>query len=150
MRDKFLVHRPRPIQGRQLARVAVKLDMCIMVHMPTHAQALASPTRSLDDVAALGKALADPGRLRIVAALRGRELCVCHLVSLLERDASTVSRHVGVLRRAGLVKVRREGRWVHCQRSSPDAPIWTAIDGLLGGIPELEADSAAITEAPKC
>ena len=48
-------------------------------------------------------ALADPTRLAILALLRERDHCVCHLVEALELKQSVVSHHVGVLRRAGLV-----------------------------------------------
>ncbi len=48
-------------------------------------------------------ALADPTRLAILALLRGRDHCVCHLVDALGLKQSVVSHHVGVLRRAGLV-----------------------------------------------
>lgn len=72
--------------------------------------------------AAAAAALADPGRLRILAALRGRSLCFCHLVALLGLAPSTVSRHIAVLRRAGLVETRRRGRWVHVRLAGGDAP----------------------------
>ena len=48
-------------------------------------------------------ALADPTRLHIVALLRRRDHCVCHLVDELGLKQSLVSHHVGVLRRAGLI-----------------------------------------------
>lgn len=68
------------------------------------------------------KALSDVNRVRILLALKGRELCVCQLVELLGLAASTVSRHVSVLRRAGLLEDRKEGRWVHCRRAGRQAP----------------------------
>ena len=101
-------------------------------------------TEALSDAAAIGKALGDPHRLRALAVLRGRELCVCHLVELFELDASTVSRHVGVLRRSGLVAVRKEGRWLHLSRRNADAAIWTVVDELLSKAPEVEIDADRI------
>jgi len=60
------------------------------------------------------KALGDPVRLRLFQLLAGRdELCVCHLTEALDLPQSTVSRHLGVLRHAGLVQTRREGKWMH-------------------------------------
>jgi len=59
------------------------------------------------------KALAHPGRLRILAMLRGGDLCVCQMTAVLELAASTVSAHLGDLRRAGLVIERKRGKWVH-------------------------------------
>jgi len=59
------------------------------------------------------KALAHPGRLRLLAMLRGGDLCVCQLTAVLELAASTVSSHLSDLRRAGLVTERKSGKWVH-------------------------------------
>jgi DNA-binding transcriptional ArsR family regulator len=65
------------------------------------------------ELLAVMKALADPSRLRIVAALHGRELCLCQIVELLGLATSTVSRHMSILERARLVDARKEGRWTY-------------------------------------
>ena len=117
--------------------------------MIAHTAMNAAGLSPLERTARIGKALADPGRLRILAAVRSRELCVCHLVDLLSLDASTVSRHVRVLRDAGLIDVRKEGRWLHCRRAAPRAAIWRAVDGLLAEDPSLFADQAAL-DADDC
>lgn len=72
------------------------------------------PARPLVEVAAAGaKALADPTRLTIAAALRdGGELCVCDLSWVTERSDGLVSHHARVLRAAGLVTSRRDGKMV--------------------------------------
>jgi ArsR family transcriptional regulator len=61
----------------------------------------------------LFKALGDETRLRIVALLSHGELCVCHLEEALRLSQPNVSRHLGVLRAAGVVEHRREGSWVY-------------------------------------
>jgi ArsR family transcriptional regulator len=58
------------------------------------------------------KALAHPARLRVLAMLRSGGLCVCQAAAAMGSPVSTVSEHLGELRRAGLVVERREGRWV--------------------------------------
>lgn len=58
-------------------------------------------------------ALGDENRLRIVAALRSGERCVCHLTEELHLSQSLLSHHLRVLRMAGLVSDRKDGRWVH-------------------------------------
>lgn len=103
-----------------------------------------SRTDALERAQRIGKAIADIGRLRILAVLRDRELCVCHLVDLLELDPSTVSRHVKALREAGLVSVRKEGRWLHCRRSESSGLVGAAIDELVAGAPEVERDLARL------
>ena len=61
----------------------------------------------------LFKAFADSTRLRILNLLLEGELCVCDLCEVLDVIQPTVSRHLGHLRRAGLVTGRREGKWMH-------------------------------------
>ena len=63
------------------------------------------------ELLAIMKALADENRLRIVAALQGRELCLCQIVELLGLANSTVSRHMSILHQARLVESRKDGRW---------------------------------------
>jgi ArsR family transcriptional regulator len=58
-------------------------------------------------------ALSDPTRLQIVDRLRGGERCVCELTDLLDAAQSRLSFHLRVLKEAGLVTDRREGRWVY-------------------------------------
>lgn len=63
-------------------------------------------------LAPLLAALAEPTRVRLIALLSERETCVCHLVEALELPQPVVSRHLGVLRRAGIAAARRDGRWM--------------------------------------
>lgn len=62
-------------------------------------------------VARLFHALADPTRLDLLARLRDGERCVCDLQAELDAAQSRLSFHLRVLREAGLVTDRREGRW---------------------------------------
>ncbi len=58
-------------------------------------------------------ALGDPTRLQILCALRdGGELCVCDLAWIMERSDALVSHHLRVLRTAGMVSSRRDGKMV--------------------------------------
>lgn len=59
------------------------------------------------------QALADENRLRILDALREGERCVCVLQELVGVSQSLLSHHLRVLRDAGVVTDRKEGRWVH-------------------------------------
>jgi ArsR family transcriptional regulator, arsenate/arsenite/antimonite-responsive transcriptional repressor len=60
------------------------------------------------------RALADPIRLELLALIAaGGPICVCHLHERLPYSQSRVSKHLGTLRRAGLVTTRREGTWVY-------------------------------------
>lgn len=64
-------------------------------------------------VTAALKAVAEPTRLRILKSLDAGELCVCRIVSLVGLSQPTVSKHLSVLRAAGLVEERKDGRWTH-------------------------------------
>lgn len=69
--------------------------------------------------AAVLKALAHPTRLLILNSLKKKETCVCELRDLVGDDISTVSKHLLVLRNAGLVASRREGNWLHYRLLRP-------------------------------
>lgn len=59
-------------------------------------------------------ALADPIRLELLARIAARgPLCSCHLQDELPYSQSRISKHLGTLRRAGLVTTRREGTWIY-------------------------------------
>jgi ArsR family transcriptional regulator len=86
------------------------------------------------ELATLMKALADETRLRIVALLGQGELCVCHLEEALELSQPNASRHLSVLRAAGVVEPRREGNWIHYRLIEQDDPHRRAIlDAVVGG-----------------
>ncbi len=64
------------------------------------------------------RALADPVRLELLARVAAYgPICVCHLEEQLPYSQSRISKHLGALRRAGLVSSRREGTWVYYETS---------------------------------
>ena len=73
----------------------------------------AAPQIDSDQARALLKALADPLRLQVIEALSGGERCVCDLASELELGQSKLSFHLKVLKQAGLLADRQEGRWIY-------------------------------------
>src|SRR3954451_805431 len=74
------------------------------------------------------KALADPTRLTVAAALRdGGELCVCDLAWVCERSDKLVSHHVRQLRAAGLVRSRRDGKMVLYELTSVGLRLLEAV-----------------------
>ncbi|MFP4548683.1 MAG: ArsR/SmtB family transcription factor [Fidelibacterota bacterium] len=67
----------------------------------------------MNPILSIFKALSDQNRLRIFTALMNyEELCGCQIIELLQVTGATVSRHMDLLLSAGLVKSRKEGRWV--------------------------------------
>lgn len=75
------------------------------------------PVRPLS---ALFRALGDETRLRVVALLAHGELCVCHVESALGLSQPTASRHLGILRAAGIVEAERRGSWVYYRLARQD------------------------------
>ena len=67
----------------------------------------------------LFKAFADETRLRILHLLSRGELCVCDIHDTLKLPQSKVSRHLACLRRAGLVRLRKNGLWKHYSLTAP-------------------------------
>jgi len=61
----------------------------------------------------VSKAIADPSRIRILKVLEKGELCVCQITTVTGLSAPAISKALGVLKAAGLVQLRREGRWAY-------------------------------------
>jgi len=93
--------------------------------------------------AKIAKALAHPSRLLMLEALGQRELCVCELTELVGADQSTVSKHLAVLKNAGIVADRKEGTMtmyrLKCQCLQG---FWQCIETVLRE--NLKAQQAAI------
>ncbi|MCG8511683.1 MAG: metalloregulator ArsR/SmtB family transcription factor, partial [Rhodospirillales bacterium] len=61
----------------------------------------------------VAKAAGDASRTRILKMLEGGELCVCQITAVIGLAPATVSKHLSVLKMAGLVRQRKNGRWVY-------------------------------------
>lgn len=59
------------------------------------------------------QALGDKTRLRLLNLMGDQEICVCYFVQILAQPQPKISRHLAYLRSAGVVAVRREGKWMH-------------------------------------
>jgi ArsR family transcriptional regulator len=80
------------------------------------------------------KALAHPSRLLIVEALKSHELCVCELRELVQADISTVSKHLTVLKNAGLLNEEKRGLYVYYSlRCKCLTGFLACVDGLIVG-----------------
>ena len=94
------------------------------------------------------KTLADSTRVRILALLEREELAVQELMDVLAMTQSRVSRHLGILREAGLLRDRREGTYVFYRFATPKSGAWSDAWELarreLAGDPAAERDAAAL------
>ncbi|HEY4761168.1 MAG TPA: metalloregulator ArsR/SmtB family transcription factor [Thermoguttaceae bacterium] len=106
------------------------------------------------DFMAVTKALSDENRVRLLLALRKRELCLCQLIELLRLAPSTVSKHMSILKQAQLVESRKEGRWMYYHLSGSEAPaiVKQAIQWVfraLGNDPQILLDRDCLEEILK-
>jgi ArsR family transcriptional regulator, arsenate/arsenite/antimonite-responsive transcriptional repressor len=74
----------------------------------------------VQDLAIIFKALSDETRLRILKLLEHGELCVCDMVAAFDMMQPKVSFHLAALKAAGLVKDRKEGKWMHYKIDDSD------------------------------
>ena len=89
-------------------------------------------------------ALAEPTRLEAMRLLRdGSECCVCQLMRALGATQSRMSRHMQVLKQAGLVIDRRDAQWVRYRRN-PELPpaIAAVVDAALDAVQPAERRAA--------
>lgn len=95
---------------------------------------------------AITKALSDESRLRVLLGLRESELCLCQIVEVLGLAPSTVSRHLNLLRQAGLVDMRKDGRWRFYRLAGDDAPL--VVQETIGWVlRSLEREDAILADA---
>ena len=91
--------------------------------MPKVKQARQTPTV---EQTCLG--LSDPTRIKLLSRIGHEEVCVCDLQAFVRRDQPTVSRHLAMLRKCGLVEVRKEGRWCHYRRTKLPPTLAQIVD----------------------
>jgi ArsR family transcriptional regulator len=75
--------------------------------------------KTVHELSKVFKALADETRLRILKLLEVREMCVCEVMIALGLTQPTASHHLGILNNVGLVKGRKEGKWVFYSVTKP-------------------------------
>jgi len=93
------------------------------------------------------KALGDPVRLRLFSLIAAsNELCVCHLTEALELPQSTVSRQLAILRHAGLVQTRRDGKWMHYRVGEMPVERLQAVINACPPSPQLFEDRARLSQ----
>jgi len=94
------------------------------------------------------KALSDETRLRILSLMKEGEICVCDIAETLKMTQPNISFHLSLLKEAGLIKDRKNGRWIHYSLNESD--MFTRF--LLMGIFErMKATTPVITKkSRKC
>ena len=94
------------------------------------------------------KALSDETRLRIYLLLLQGKLCVCELVNILNMEQSRISHSIRILKEAGLVDNRREGKWI-IYTVNAETENNRIIQGLKNELELPEQDLKNITKCKK-
>ncbi len=116
---------PRPRVSKRLNRL-IRSGICPAEDASEYAEELkqlAEQVASEDSAkkqSRIFKALADQTRLKILGLLEVREMCVCEIMVALGLTQPTASYHLGLLENAGLIKDRKEGKWVFYSLADPE------------------------------
>jgi ArsR family transcriptional regulator len=106
---------------------------------------------SSPDMQGMLQALGERVRLRILNLIGDTELCVCFFVQALDLPQPTISRHLGFLRRRGVVAARREGLWMHYRIVPPADPHVARVLGAAlewcSQQPEMNRDRQRLNKA---
>lgn len=98
----------------------------------------------------LFRALADRTRLRLLNLMGRDEVCVCYFVEVLKTHQPKISRHLAYLRKAGIVDVRREGKWMHYRIVEPGdgraAQMLRNIQDWLASDREMQRDRSRLVQ----
>lgn len=91
------------------------------------------------DFMTIVRALTDENRVRILLALRDREMCVCQVTGFLDLSPSTTSKHLSILKQARLIESRKKGKWVYyrlADGSSSPARVRNALAWVVACVGE--------------
>ena len=107
-------------------------------------------TEDIFDLELFFSALADRTRLRLLNLMRGGEVCVCFFAETLGTNNPKISRHLAYLKRAGLVRARRDGKWMHYRINEPEhkdaAQVFSATMEMLGKDEEMQKERKTLVD----
>ncbi|WP_055108180.1 ArsR/SmtB family transcription factor [Paenibacillus ihumii] len=89
---------------------------------------------SITEMAETLKLLSDKTRLKIVALLKEREMCVCDIVDILEATQPNISQHLKKLKTGGIVNETRRSQWIYYSLNMSDKPY---LNGIFDQLPSM-------------
>lgn len=93
---------------------------------------------SAEELSKVLKVLADPTRLTMLKQMQDGEQCACSFVDCFDISQPAISRHLKMMRQAGLLLERRDKQWIH-YRLNETSPFYSIVVGLLGQVETLDA-----------
>ncbi|MCK5739254.1 winged helix-turn-helix transcriptional regulator [bacterium] len=105
----------------------------------------------MNDLVKTFKALSDKNRIRIYKMLQQKSMCVCEITAVLELAASTVSKHLSILKAAGFIQDQKDGKWVdyHLKQLSTDpyvASMLPLLNFWLNDDPQITLDRQRLAQ----
>jgi ArsR family transcriptional regulator len=100
----------------------------------------------VEELVAIARTLSDTTRIRVVAALRNGELCVCELVDALHISQSSLSTHLQMCRQFGVLTARKDGRWIYYSLSDRYAPL---VERIFSEFDTLRSDEQLRRDAKR-
>ncbi len=129
------------------------------LELPTTEESGAVPTKTGspqphgDQISLMFRAFCDRTRLRILSLLSEGELCVGDIVEILRVPQPRVSRHLGHLKKSGLVVARKSGLWIHYSLAPASSAFHQELLDCAAtcfqDVPEIQADSARAAKVRK-
>lgn len=92
----------------------------------------------MENLTAFAQALADGTRWRIVRLVFDEPMCVCELADILGMPQSSVSTHIQIIRKSGMLENERRGKWIYYRLARKYRPLLQTVAGLFGISPEGE------------
>lgn len=98
----------------------------------------------MDKTLSIIKSISDKNRLRIFSALLvHNELCACQITEFLNVAGATASRHLGLMVSAGVLKNRKQGRWIYFRLNKENKsliPLFDWVKEMVRGSKQVEQD----------
>jgi len=103
-----------------------------------------------ENISRLFSIIGQPARIQILMVIAGQEACVCHLETVLGMRQASISQHLMVLRKAGLVTTHRDGRNIYYELQQPGVVgVLEEAARLLGSNPK-DLQSLSTRPVPNC
>ena len=103
-----------------------------MLYYGIYAQKCIYQEQDMREISKLFKVLSDESRLRALNLIQERECCVCEVMEVMNISQSKASRICSALYNAGILKLRREGRWAYYSMATDGIPQY--VNTILSGI----------------
>lgn len=104
----------------------------------------------MEDIMKVLRALCDETRLRMLMLIEREELCVCEVMYILNMHQSRVSRHLNILRDAGLAKARRQGTWMYYSSSTSTPHCFRVVEALRNWLKDTDIVKSDLIRLEEC